>query len=569
VTAAAAAPGETAAFRQTLARNTFWYGVVTVAGLAAGLLMSVVLARGLGPAAMGDYSYLLWLIRLVTAVAMLGFAVATARYTAGALARGERAVAGAYLSLLTRRQAAVAAAVSVAALSLVFALPAPLRWPLVVAVAGVLPTTLEGIYAHAAYGAQRYDLTTQVSSIKMGLYLGAAIGIVVLGGGILGLMIGGTLVTVASCALQRRHARQLYPETGGVLPQAARVELRAYLIPLSAVAILDMVVWDRSEVFFLRLHGTSEAIAFYSVAFGLASRAMVAPEIVAGTLLPALSSLHGRGAAAEFQRVYREAMRLVTLVGAPLTALVAALAPGLVVLLYGEPYRPVGALLGPLLAVALVGVLREVAWSALRAIGDRRWTLHATWTSAVANVGLAALLIPVHGTWGAVAANASAQLVASVLAFVAIGARTGCRLPFLALGRITLAAAGAGAVVRAIAGDSAEPARLAGGVAAGAAAFLLAALLLGDVGAREWRLLVMAVPFLAGAISSIASSRLVRLPIDVASRWRAAEHRARRPLGAPAGGRPGLGQPPSPPVVELRRDSREPANRSRDRGAPR
>jgi O-antigen/teichoic acid export membrane protein len=504
---AAPAPREPAAFRQTLARNTFWYGVVTVAGLAAGLLMSVVLARGLGPAAMGDYSYLLWLMRLVTAVATLGFAVATARYTAGALARDEGAVAGAYLQWLVRRQAVVAAAVSAAALSVAFAVPAPLRWPLVAAVAGVLPTTLEGIYAHAAYGAQRYDLTTLVSGIKMVLYLAVALAVVALGGGILGLMVGATAVTVVSCALQRRHARQLYPETGAPLAPDARAELRAYLIPLSAVAILDMVVWDRSEVFFLRLHGTSEAIAFYSVAFGLASRAMVAPEIVAGTLLPALASLHGRGDRDEFQRVYREAMRLVMLVGAPLTAVVTALAPGFVVLLYGDPYRPVAPLLGPLLAVALVGVLREVAWAALRAIGDRRWTLHATWTSAVANVGLAALLIPGLGTWGAVAANASAQIVASVLAFVAIGARAGCRLPLLALGRIALAAAGAGAVAHAIAGDSQEPARLVAGVIAGAAAFLLAAVVLRDVGAREWRLLVMAVPFLSAALASVASWR--------------------------------------------------------------
>ena len=42
--------------RAALVRNTMWYGLVTIFGLAAGLVMSIVLARGLGPAAMGDYS---------------------------------------------------------------------------------------------------------------------------------------------------------------------------------------------------------------------------------------------------------------------------------------------------------------------------------------------------------------------------------------------------------------------------------------------------------------------------------------------------------------------------------
>ena len=31
--------------RDALVRNTFWYGVVTVVGLASGIVMSVILAR--------------------------------------------------------------------------------------------------------------------------------------------------------------------------------------------------------------------------------------------------------------------------------------------------------------------------------------------------------------------------------------------------------------------------------------------------------------------------------------------------------------------------------------------
>src|SRR3989475_13174974 len=93
---------DTAASRQTIVRNTFWYGVVTAIGLVAGLLMSVVLARGLGPARMGDYSYLLWLMRTITAVATLGYALATVRYTAEALAQDDRPRAGAYRRVFIR-----------------------------------------------------------------------------------------------------------------------------------------------------------------------------------------------------------------------------------------------------------------------------------------------------------------------------------------------------------------------------------------------------------------------------------------------------------------------------------
>lgn len=498
--------------RETILRNTFWYGLVTGAGLVAGLLMSVVLARGLGPARMGDYSYLLWLLRTLTAVATLGFALATTRYTAGALARDDRGSAGAYLGLFLRRQLVTTAMVGAIVLPLVWVFaPSDLMWPLIILTMGLLPTTLESIYSHAAYGAQRYDLTTQVSTLKMSLHLLAAIAAMALGGDILGLTIGLTLGTTISCVLQRRQVRRLYPTPAGSIATDARAELRAYLLPLSVVAVLDAVVWDRSEVLFLRLHATSAEIAFYSVAFGLATRAMVAAQVAAGTLLPALAALHGQGAREEFGRVYQTALRWVALVGAPLAAVGAALAPGLVSLLYGEPYLAVASLLGPLLAVALVGVLRQVAWAALRAVGDRHWALHATWISAVLNVAAAAMLIPRYGVWGAVVANATAQLTASAVAFVAVARQERCGFPALGLARIAAAAALAFFTTRAVAPDGMQPPGLLAAGTLGLAAFLAAASALGALGLADWWLLTAAVgrvPRRAG-ISGLVAAAIV------------------------------------------------------------
>src|SRR5207247_7199799 len=88
--------------RDALVRNTFWYGLVTVVGMVAGLAMSVVLARGLGPALMGDFSFLTWMSRTLESAAMLGFGVALVRYSADALARGEPAVARGLIGLLFR-----------------------------------------------------------------------------------------------------------------------------------------------------------------------------------------------------------------------------------------------------------------------------------------------------------------------------------------------------------------------------------------------------------------------------------------------------------------------------------
>jgi exosortase len=504
--------------RETILRNTFWYGLVTVLGLGAGLVMSIVLARGLGPERMGDFSYLLWLLRTMTAIAALGFALATTRYTASALAQGDPGRAAAYLRLLSGRQLIASVIVAAALLPLIvlFA-PADLLLPLLVITVGLLPTTLEGIYSHAAYGAQRYDITTQVSTLKMTLHLLASIAVLALGGGILGLTVGGLLGTTVTALVMRRRALALYPAPDRPLAGGARAELTAYLLPLSAVAVLDALVWDRSEVFFLRLYASSAEIAFYSVAFGLASRGMVAAEVAAGTLLPALASLHGRGAHEEFGRVYRAALRWVALVGGPIAAIGGALAPDVVTLLYGAPYLPVAGLLAPMLVVSVIGVLRNVAWAALRATGDQRWALHATWISASLNIGAAIVLIPRLGVWGAVIANATAQLTASLLAFIAVARRERCGFPVFDLTRIAASALAAHVAARAVAPAHHESLAefLTAGVL-GVAVFVAAAIALGALGWREWTMVVTAwkrVPRRAAQIGLGVTATLLLLAL--------------------------------------------------------
>lgn len=479
---------------ETLVRNTFWYGLVTVFGLGVGLAMSVVLARGLGPARMGDYSYLLWAERTIGALATLGFALGTVRYTADALGRGDGRLAWGFVRFFLRRQVVSTGIVTAVALPLVlWAAPPELRWPFVVVLLALFPITLESVYTNALYGAQRYDLTARNSTLKMTLQLLAGTAAVVLGAGILGIVVGMVAGTVVSLALQRRRVRALYPAgEAAEVPAAALPEIRGFLVPLSMVVVLDALVWDRSEVFFLRLYAPTQEIAFYSLAFGLMTRAMVLPEVAAGALLPALSRLHGRGAHAELGRVYGTALRYVALLGSPIAALGAALAVPMVGLLYGEPYRPVARLVWALAAVSVVAAMRKVAWAALRAQGDRRHALRAMWLSAALNVGCAAWLIPAYGTWGAVIANSAAQLAAALWAFTALARAHGCAFPVGDVVKIGGAALAAFGAAWALAPGSVDVARMVAAGAAGLVVFLAVAVVAGVLGHREWAFLVAA-----------------------------------------------------------------------------
>ena len=481
-----------------LLRNTFWYGAVTVVGLVSGLLMSVVLARGLGPALMGDYSYLLWAVRALTALSTLGWALATTRYAAGAYAAGDRGRAWGYVRLFLRRQVVTTTLVVAAVLPLVLlVVPNELRWPFVAVVLLLFPITVETIFTHAVHGAQRYDLTAQTSTVKMTLQLLGAVAVVWLGGGIFGLVLALGLGIVVACLIQRRRAHDLFRGQTAAPPAEWTPDLRAYLVPLSAVVVLDAIVWDRSEVFFLRLFTSSEEIAFYSLAFGLATKAMLVPEIAVGALLPAFAALHGRGAPEEFGHVYRTAIRYVALVGAPIAAVGAALAPGIIAWLYGDAYLPAAGLLGALAFVGLVSALRKVAWAALRAVGDRRCALTATWSAAILNVGLAAVLIPSLGTTGAVVANVAGQLTATVWVFVGMARAHGSGFPTGELARIGGCALVAMGGAWTVAGGSTDLGRLALGAGVAVGIFVAGCVGTGVVGPREWTFLLASTRRLA------------------------------------------------------------------------
>jgi O-antigen/teichoic acid export membrane protein len=234
--------------RDVLARNTVWYGLITLLGLGSGLAMSVVLARGLGPVLMGDFSFLVWTFRTLDALAGLGFGLALVRYSADALARDEPGVARGVIGLLVRWQLVAVAVVALAAIALTEALAPPgLRWPLIVGAVGLLPMTVESLFMRATYGAQRYDLTAQVSAIKTVLLLAISILAVAMGAGLTVIILGQALGTVLSCTLQARSALSLYPRQGQAVAPALRDELGRYVISLSIVRVLETLVWDRSS----------------------------------------------------------------------------------------------------------------------------------------------------------------------------------------------------------------------------------------------------------------------------------------------------------------------------------
>jgi O-antigen/teichoic acid export membrane protein len=78
---------------KTIAKNTGWYGLENIIGLAVGLFTSIAIARTLGPSKMGYIIYVMWIASVVSSLGSLDIPATTRKYMAEFLGMGDRGTA--------------------------------------------------------------------------------------------------------------------------------------------------------------------------------------------------------------------------------------------------------------------------------------------------------------------------------------------------------------------------------------------------------------------------------------------------------------------------------------------
>jgi O-antigen/teichoic acid export membrane protein len=441
-----------------------------LAGAVLNVLISVLTARYLHPDDMGRHAFLVWLAGLLAVVLSLGLPTTLTRYTAEARGAGRPATAGALLRLVVGRQAGLVGAATVVVILVALALPPIWRMPLALTALSVPAQVLYGSLAAFLSGLQMFGWQALLGVGMLGLLAGLFGVVVALDGGLGGLMLAHAVANAAGLGvlawLARREGRR-----HGALPAAAplaadaRADVLRYARGASALVILDAVVWQRTEVAFLQAFSSPAEIAFFALAFAVASQIGRIPYQASVVLFPSFPALVGGGRVAELASLHGTAMRYLVLLGAPLAVGLAVTAPGIVDVLYGPAYAPAAGVLAVLALGSLPAFAAGASPAVLHATKRQDRLLRQGVLAAAVDLVLAVALIPVAGALGAALASVAAQALASALAVHAAVRLAGARVPGAALVRITVAAGLMGIV-------AAVPMLLIGGVAGLATAVL-------------------------------------------------------------------------------------------------
>ncbi len=401
-----------------IARNIGWKtaGVVVEKGLR--LVLVALVARALGTATYGQYTYAVALALLTVQMTDMGLGLFLAREIARAEAPPPKLV-GHVLTLKGLLSLAYLAVVAV--IAWVHADEPALAWTLGLAgVAGLCTSLVEAAW-QVFRGVQRLELEARSSAVYAAVQLGVT-GATLAGSQVAGLTSTQIMVTVSAAMavaglVAVAHAWSLVLKVVRPLPGWSRETLRRFaveVLPLG-LAIVASLVYFKIDVLMLREMRGDVETGLYNAGYKVFENLAAIPAVLMAATFPALSrAVHLTGP--EAGRLHRKTLSVLVAAGVG-AGLVLALFPSLITrLLYGDQFGPSADVLQALAPSVLLTFVNYLETHMLVALG-LVWPQFAM-TAALIGVNIAAnlVLIPKWGGVGAAVATALTELALFAMA---------------------------------------------------------------------------------------------------------------------------------------------------------
>jgi O-antigen/teichoic acid export membrane protein len=214
-----------------------------------------------------------------------------------------------------------------------------------------------------------------------------------------------------------------------------------------ALMILNIVVWDRSDLVILRwLNNDVRQVTFFSTAFSLVERVLMIPTAFVGAAGVTIMAQFGRGES-KVGPLTVESARYSFLIAVPLLIGMASVSGPAILNLYGGAYRPMIPVLVVTALMALPRNLLGPAFALLQTTARQGFLVIWVCVCGALDVTMDFLLTPHYGAVGAAVANGTAQTIAAVGVWLYIWRKFRPDLRLGAFGRIIVSGVTMGAAV--------------------------------------------------------------------------------------------------------------------------
>jgi len=410
---------------------------------AVGLLVSIVIARHLGPEDFGRYSYVIWMAGILIALGNNGLTTTVIRFVSESLGRRSVESARRVHGWLLRRQLVCFVLVSV-----VFVLAsrhlAPDGWQgslasfVVIALVAGVSKALYLFDASVAKGYGRFDVEAR-STVTLSLVNVAAVLVLVyFDAPLMGYLVAFTLISVGYGAMSRWMLRR-GDMVSSTQPLDADMQLRVRRHLLwTVILILAYTFSNKSiETYLLNAMVGPAEVGFFTIAAALSRGGVdLLSSGLMTVMMPIMAHAFGEGGLDRVNSIMANSLRYCFFLGLLLIGVGLLLSRPGVSLMYGEKYADV---VFPLRVMILVGglTLGEAALNALLSTTDnQRLRVIFSCLSLGVAATFAFVLVPRYGLAGAVMSYACSRLLMFVVLAVGITRLMRFRVPVRELVRL-------------------------------------------------------------------------------------------------------------------------------------
>lgn len=406
----------------SMLRNTAWATLGKYVEYFLGMVMSVLIARALGPENYGVYAFAIWISHLTLLLVNGGLPTAVIKFLAELRGRNDYGAEGVLFRRVNRFHHLALGALLMLGGGIILLVgdrilpnqaPGELLWLVLMA------TAFKASYMFRqglAKGREDFRAIAMAIVVVAPVNTGAVAAASAAGAGLatfLGIFAGAGLAYFG--LLRLTLGRSPKGDAGAEERVAAlRPRLHRHILLATANALLAFLVFKQSEILFLRLFSDSADIAYFNIAFTLSNAAaMLVPGILGSILLPAMARAVAKDQASA-ARTFRESTRYLWILGLPLAVGGGIYADNLVAFLYGSEYAPAAMPLAFLLAASAIHTL-AAAGSSYQISSDRQYILlRMNLVLVVVTLLLDWILIRAFGLAGAVAAFTVTNIAAAV-----------------------------------------------------------------------------------------------------------------------------------------------------------
>lgn len=459
-----------------IGRNFVFMGLEVVITLVCTLLTTVAIARVIGPTRLGYFNLIFWLTSITCSVGSLGIPLTTFKYMGEFLGGGKKELARAVFFYNLWAQTGIATVLTVIGMIAAFTLVDPgYRVCSILLVLSMIPNMITFVPSQANSAAEDAALNTRGAFVGAVVYVIAVAASLLLGWNLIGIAAGVLVYRTAELAVKTIPVLKSMKSVPQIpLPPEIRKRMFSFSGLSTGLMILQIVIWDRSDIIFLKLlQPDIRQLAFFSVCFSVADRLMRMPQTFANALSATQMAEYGRDRDRLF-RMTSKASTYVLLGTLPVLIGLACIGGPFVRVMYGSQYLPA---IPVFIVVALLSIPRAIltpAQTLLYSAEDLGFVLRWGCVAAAINVLLDLILIPGHGALGAAWANGVAQTFAAVTIWGRVLARYPVRIDVPVLFRLSAATLAMAVVVLGIVAVPFNPTmKLGVAVPAGAIVFLV------------------------------------------------------------------------------------------------